>query len=203
MDAEKHYYERLQSFAAEEVERGGIALVGSSHLELFDAARLLPGRRFVNRGICGDRIGIEERGILHRLEVSALDFSPSYVFLENGANDLGELWRHGRPSIPEIAGCYEQVVVRIRQRLPNVPLCVISVLPTTGEYAGMSPLVPELNEHLQRIAGQHGCPYMDFFSDVVGEHGVLRGELTEDGLHLNAQGYSLWAKRFAAQLDTT
>ncbi|MCH7978781.1 MAG: hypothetical protein IH935_07370, partial [Acidobacteria bacterium] len=44
-DAAQHYHERLRVFAGERVEPGGLVLLGSSHVEHFDAARLLPGRR--------------------------------------------------------------------------------------------------------------------------------------------------------------
>ncbi|MHC4064280.1 MAG: GDSL-type esterase/lipase family protein [Planctomycetota bacterium] len=200
MDAEQHYGQRLETFTTVKVEPGGIVFVGSSHLEWFDTDVLLPGRHIVNRGIAGDRIGIDNRGILHRLDVSVFDCQPAYVLLENGANDLGELWRTGRPSIDEIAHCYERVVGVIRQRLPEVPVCVVNVLPTTGPYAGMSALVPKLNRHLERIAARHACSFMDFFGDVVNEAGELRGELTNDGLHLNERGYQLWAKKLEQYL---
>ncbi len=55
----------------------------------------------MNRGIAADRIGITERGILHRLKSSVFDCNPGFVILENGVNDLGELWRHGTPTIDE------------------------------------------------------------------------------------------------------
>ncbi len=193
INAEQHYRERLRAFAAETVEPGGIVFLGSSHLEWFDTDTFLPGRRVVNRGIASDRIGIDDRGILHRLDVSVFDCRPSFIVFENGGNDLGELWRYGRPSIDEIAECYERVVGTIRQRLPHVPLCMVSVLPTSGEYAAISALVPPLNVHLERIAAVHGCTLLDFYSDVVNETGELRADLTTDGLHLNEAGYRLWA----------
>ena len=201
MEAGQHYCERLRAFAAENVEPGGIVFVGSSHLELFDTATLLPGRRIVNRGICGDRIGIGQRGILRRLDVSVFDCRPSVIVLENGANDLGELWRTRQPSIDRIAECYERVVETIRRRLPAVSLCLINVLPTSGAYAGMSPLVPPLNDRLEQIAKRYGCAYLDFYHDVVDDTGELRHDLTCDGLHLNPGGYRLWARRIAELLD--
>ncbi|MCH7814206.1 MAG: hypothetical protein IID40_09325 [Planctomycetes bacterium] len=200
-DAAQHYHERLRVFAGETVEPGGVVLLGSSHVEHFDAARLLPGRRIVNRGIAADRIGITDRGVLHRLEVSVFDCRPAAVLLENGANDLGELWRTGRPSIDEIAACLERVVTAIRRRLPRVSLCIVNVLPTSGDYAGMSPFVPRLNRHLERMASDHAGHYMDFYGDVVDDAGLLRGDLTDDGLHLNERGYRMWADRIGAWLD--
>lgn len=193
MDAAKHYRDRMQIFAAESVSPGAIVMVGSSHVERFDAARLLPGRRVVNRGIACDRIGLTDRGILHRLNESVFGLSPSAIVLENGGNDLGELWRHGVPSVEDTAKCYEQVVATIRHRLAAVPLCLVSVMPTTGEYAGLSPLVPPLNEHIMRIASQYACDYMNVYRQLVDDRGEIHAEFTDDGLHLTETAYQIWA----------
>ena len=197
MDAEAHYYERLRQFAGEVVEPGAIVLLGSSHLEWFDAPRLLPGRRFVNRGIAGDRLGLTDRGILHRLELSVFRCQPAFVVFENGANDLGELWRTGTPPMQDIIAAYERVVVTIRGRLPDVPMRIVNVLPTTGGFAGLNPYVRELNPHVTRIAAAYQCTHLDFYCAVLDESGELRGDLTADGLHLNEAGYALLAERLA------
>jgi lysophospholipase L1-like esterase len=200
IDPEQHYHERLRQFANERVEPGGIVLLGSSHLEWFDAARLLPAWRFVNRGIASDRLGLTERGILHRLDSSVFDCQPAFIVFENGANDLGELWRNGTPPMEAIIAGYERVVTAIRGRLPAVPLLIVNVLPTTGRFAGLNPHVREFNPHVARIAAQHGCTHMDFDSAVASPAGELRAELTEDGLHLNAAGYKLFAARLEPHL---
>ena len=197
IDAEQHYRARLRVFAAEHVEPGGIVLLGSSHLEWFDAPRFLPGRRFVNRGIAADRLGLTERGILHRLDISVFDCRPAYIVFENGANDLGELWRNRTPSLDDIIGCFDQVVSTIRRRLPQVPMLIVNVFPTRGEYAGLNPYVRQFNPHVARIAVKYGCPHLDFYRELVDGAGELRAELTEDGLHLNTAGY----ERFARALD--
>lgn len=200
MDAEAHYYDRLREFAAEDVQPGGIVLLGSSHLEWFDTARFLPGRRFVNCGIAGDRLGVTQRGILHRLDVSVFACDPAFVLLENGINDLGELWRTARPTLDEIIDAYEQVVAAIRTRLPAVPMLIVNILPTSGAYAGLNPLVRQLNPHVARTAAQYGCTHMDFYADVVSPAGELCAELTDDGLHLNERGYTLWAEKLGPLL---
>ena len=200
MDAEQHYYERLRQFAAETVPPGGILLLGSSHLEWFDAPHLLPGRHFVNRGIASDRLGLTERGILHRLDVSLVACRPAFIVFENGANDLGELWRHGIPTLRAIIACYDRVVTEIRTRCAGVPLLLINVMPTTGRYAGLNPHVRQFNPHVARIAVAHTCAHLDLWSAMADESGELRPELTDDGLHLNALGYRLFAEQIAPHL---
>ncbi len=200
IDAEEHYYERLRVFQGETIEPGGIVLVGSSHFEWFDTDRFLPGRRFVNRGIASDRLGIGERGILHRLDVSVFDLQPAFIVFNNGANDLGELWRSGEPPLEDIFDAYERVIGAIRAGAPGVPLLIVNELPTTGRFAGISPLVPRLNRHIADVARRHDCRHLDFYRAVVDESGELRAELTWDGLHLNDEGYALLAEKLGPHL---
>ncbi|MFQ5806762.1 MAG: GDSL-type esterase/lipase family protein [Phycisphaerae bacterium] len=195
MNAETRYYERLRAFEAEHVEPGGIVLVGSSHFEWFDADCFLPGRRIVNRGIASDRLGIGERGILHRLDISVFDVRPSFIVFNNGVNDLGELWRNGEPPLEAIFDAYKRVIAKIRAGLPDVPLLIVNELPTTGRFAGINPLVPQLNAYIAKVAERYGCQHLDFYSEVVNEAGELRSDLTTDGLHLNEAGYALLAER--------
>jgi lysophospholipase L1-like esterase len=200
VDAAKHYCERLRVFEAEQVEPGGIVLLGSSHLEWFDTDRFLPDRRFVNRGIASDRLGIGDRGVLHRLDISVFDCRPSFIVFNNGVNDLGELWRTGEPSLEAIFEAYDRVIAKIRSELPAVPLLIVNELPTAGRFAAINPLVLQLNAHIARVASRYGCQHLDFFSEVVGENGELRGDLTTDGLHLNDDGYALFARKLEAYL---
>jgi len=200
VDAAAHYHERLRAFASEQVEPGGVVLLGSSHLEWFDAPRWLPGYRFVNRGIASDRLGLTERGIRHRLDVSLFDLAPSFIAFENGANDLGELWRTGTPPLPDIIAAYDDLIAVIRNRLPQIPLLIMNCMPTTGRFAGLNPLVAALNPHIARIAAARGAAHLDLYSIVVGPGAELRADLTTDGLHLNDAGYALFAAAFAPHL---
>lgn len=194
IDWAKHYHDRVEQFKRENLAARNIVMVGSSHVEGFKADKLLPGRRVVNRGIGSDRIGIDERGILHRLDSSVFDCNPGLVILENGVNDLGELWRNGRPSINEIDATYREVVHRIQRRLPEVPLVIVGLFPTRDRFAGLKPLILEFNQRLRKIAADFGCPFMDAYAPFADGEGLLRQDYSRDGLHLNEAGYRLWAK---------
>ncbi len=194
IDPEQHYLHRLTQFAAETVEPGGIVLVGSSHFEWFDTDRFLPGRRFVNRGIASDRLGIGHQGILQRLDVSVFDVQPGFIVFNNGVNDLGELARTGEPSLEQIFDTYERVIAEIRKGEPDVPMLIVNELPTSGRFIHVNHFVPQLNPHIEHVANKYGCRHLDFFSKVADEDGSLRDELTWDGLHLNDDGYALFAQ---------
>ncbi len=196
----KHYHDRVAQFKSETVARGSIVLVGSSHIEGLDAKRWLPRWTIINRGISSDRIGIGERGILHRLDCSVFDCAPSVIVLQNGANDLGELWRNGTPSVDEIETCYRKVVKTIRTRLPDVPFIIAGMKPTRDKYAGLVPHLKEFNARLATIAGDNGCEFVDVYDELTDDDGLLAREHSRDGLHLTESGYAIWAKHVDAAI---
>ncbi len=199
-DAAAHYDKRMAAFRAERVAPGGIVLVGSSHLEWFDAERLLPAFRFVNRAIASDRLGLGARGILHRLNESVFDVQPRMIVFNNSVNDLGELWRTGAPPVAAIRQAYEQVIGAIRAGAADVPLLIVNELPTCGRFAGLNPLIAAFNPYIAEVARRHGCGHLDIHSVIVNEAGELPAALTTDGLHLNEAGYEKFAEKLGCEL---
>ena len=50
-----------------------------------------------------------------------------------------------------------------------------------------------LNAWLKNYCSTHGLIYLDYFSAMVDEHGLLRKDLAADGLHPNNAGYKMMA----------
>ena len=50
-----------------------------------------------------------------------------------------------------------------------------------------------LNEWMKKYAAATGAVYLDYYSAMVDEHGFLKDELSDDGLHPNQKGYDLMA----------
>jgi lysophospholipase L1-like esterase len=51
----------------------------------------------------------------------------------------------------------------------------------------------ELNEWLKSYCKARGHIYLDYFSKMVDDKGMLKAELANDGLHPNAEGYKIMA----------
>jgi lysophospholipase L1-like esterase len=51
----------------------------------------------------------------------------------------------------------------------------------------------ELNAWIKKYAAEQGHVYLDYFSAMVDEQGLLKKELSEDGLHPNTAGYAVMA----------
>lgn len=203
------YLQRLEDFRREnEILRANFAtkktvvLLGSSSVEgFFKRPDPLPGWFTLDRGISGDRIGLEEWGILRRLDESVFDANPAHVFILNGRNDLGHTVRDGTPTVEQIAACYREVVERILDRLPDVEVHIVSCFPTRDLYQSLAPLVPQLNGRYRRIAEdlQH-VDYVDVYSSLVGDDGLLQPRYSADGLHVSDVAYSIWADAMRAVL---
>jgi lysophospholipase L1-like esterase len=50
-----------------------------------------------------------------------------------------------------------------------------------------------LNAWIKKYSADNGHVYLDYFTVMVDEHGLLKKELSEDGLHPNAAGYAVMA----------
>lgn len=205
---QQRYLNRLEEFRMENEklrrsfpDKKTVVLLGSSSVELFFRDRdLLPGWLTLNRGISGDRIGLTDTGILHRLQESVFDCNPAHVFIVNGRNDLGHTVREGSPSAEEIAACYRKVVERILRGVPGVRVHIVSCFPTRDKYEAMAPLVAKYDARLEQIAEDLEVNYIDVYSRLVGEDGLLRPEYSSDGLHVKGEAYEIWAEAMRAAL---
>ncbi|MEZ6183495.1 MAG: GDSL-type esterase/lipase family protein [Planctomycetota bacterium] len=170
-----------------------IVLFGSSSMEGWKQGdrvkRYLPtvGPRTLNRGIGGDGIGIElgtAKGLRNRLESSVFNCQPSHVFVLNGRNSIG----YGAERVAE---AYEALLREIRERMPHVVVTVITCAPVNYGHADKKDAVVDLNTRLKAIAKATGCRLIDLHSMLVGPDGLMREELTQDGLHFKNKGYEL------------
>jgi lysophospholipase L1-like esterase len=48
-----------------------------------------------------------------------------------------------------------------------------------------------VNEWIRKYAAEHGDVYLDYFSALIDDRGLMKEELTQDDLHPNAAGYAL------------
>ncbi|MGB9692383.1 MAG: alpha/beta hydrolase-fold protein [Candidatus Sumerlaeaceae bacterium] len=179
-----------------------VVLLGSSSIQGLDQQKLFPEYWMLNRGISGDRIGITNRGILHRLHCSVFALRPRAVILLNGTNDLNATARTGQPTIEQVVATYRDVLERIHAALPDCQVLAVSCTPTREAYAHISPLIREFNAQLHPVVEALGswAHWVDTYSHCVDAEGFLREELSRDGLHLNGGGYKIVQQVFREAL---
>jgi acyl-CoA thioesterase-1 len=69
-------------------------------------------------------------------------------------------------------------------------------------FAQRSPKkILELNRWLKAYCEANGLVYLDYFSAMLDDKGLLKRDLADDGLHPNAAGYRLMAPQAQAAID--
>jgi len=61
--------------------------------------------------------------------------------------------------------------------------------------------IREVNAWLAGFCRQRGFPYVDYFSATVDQSGMLKAELSDDGLHPNSAGYRIMAPLAQEAID--
>ena len=189
----EHYYKRFLQFMNEPSITGkDIVMLGNSLTENGgDWSARLGKKNVRNRGIIGDEVmGIYDR--LHQI----LPGHPQKLFLLTGVNDVSH-----DLTTDSIVAMMRTTIDRIQRESPDTKLFLQSLLPINesfGRYkrlTGKTDMIPEINARLEALAKEKKIVFINLFP-LFTEKGtnVLRSNLTNDGLHLNEEGYEIWAK---------
>jgi lysophospholipase L1-like esterase len=145
--------------------------------------------------------------MLLRLRQDVIDLHPRVVIILAGTNDIAG--NTGPMRTEDIEANYASMAELARAH--NIKVIFASVLPVHNYapqsqelFAERSPQkILELNRWLKSYCSSsaNGCAYLDYFSAMVDEHGLLRKELADDGLHPNAAGYKIMAPLAQAAID--
>lgn len=162
-------------------------MVGDS-LALWLPVNELPrGQLWLNQSISGETT----THMLGRLHYFA-NTQPQAIHLMAGINDL----KNGVPEAQVIDNLY-QMMARLQQQHPQAQLVVYSILPTRLREVS-SDRIQRVNRQLAALATHQGAIYVDLHTIFSDSQGLLRTDLTTDGLHLSSQGYTLWQAALAS-----
>lgn len=178
----RHYAQRADFFRRHPVQAGDIVFLGDSLTAGGNWHELFPGRPVKNRGINADTT----LGVLTRLH-DVLAGQPKAIFILIGTNDLP--WYMYR-SDSAILQTYEAILKTCREQAPHTRVYVQSIFPRLPMYAGR---IRRLNAQLEQLAGRYGYTFLNLFPLLADSRGALRADLTNDDLHLMADGYAIWA----------
>ena len=172
---------------------GGVVFVGSSSIRLWSDLESQFGEvRVVKRGFGGSRL-LDCSENVQRLVVR---YEPRLVVVYAGENDLAE----GRTP-QEVLHSFQAFVAGVHRALPNTRVAYLSIKPSPLRAA----LMPQIREANALIAAHAdatpGLKYINVHSKMLDAQGQPRAELfLPDRLHLNAQGYALWASEIGGHL---
>jgi lysophospholipase L1-like esterase len=195
-----HYREANATVAAPAKDEKRLVFMGDSITDMWVQPRFgafFPGRPYIGRGIGGQTTP----QMLLRFRADVIALRPKVVVILAGTNDIAG--NTGPITIEETEGNLASMAELARAN--GIGVVLSSVMPVSnyghdsnGNAIDMRIKRPpekilELNVWIKKYAAEKGGVYLDYFSATVDEKGMLRKELSEDGLHPNAAGYAVMA----------
>jgi len=152
-----------------------------------------PGKPYVNRGIGGQTTS----QMLVRFRQDVVRLRPKVVVILAGTNDIAG--NSGPIADQDIEANYSGIAELAKAN--SIRVIFSSVLPVNNytqraeEFFAQRPRerILSLNRWLKDYCESNRLFYLDYFSVVVDEKGMLKRELADDGLHPNKAGYAVMA----------
>jgi lysophospholipase L1-like esterase len=170
-----------------------VVFFGDSITDIWKLENYFPGKPYVNRGISGQTTP----QMLVRFQQDVIDLHPKVVLILAGTNDIAgntgpmrtEDIEADLASMAELAEAHGIAVV-----LASV-LPVHNYTPTSLDFFAQRPMarILEVNRWVKDYCAKNGIVYLDYFSAVVDEKGLLKKDLAQDGLHPNDAGFKIMA----------
>ena len=167
--------------------------------------KIFLGKPYINRGISSEHTP----QILCRFRPDVIALKPKVVVILAGTNDIWFAHLHDvlgitRPST--FQAITENIVSMAEMARANDILVVLASLAPVHDYkkdndgkqinltAERPPdEIKALNEWIKAYAARSGHTYLDYHSAMVDKRGLLKEELSDDGLHPNDNGYAVMA----------
>ena len=180
-----------------------VVFFGDSITDIWHLDQYFPGKPYVNRGIGGQTTP----QMLVRFRQDVIELHPKIVIILAGTNDIAG--NTGPMRLEDIEANYASLAELARAH--NIKVIYSSVLPVHNYtpksqdfFAQRSPQkILALNRWLKDYCGDssNSCLYLDYFSAMVDDKGLLKKDLADDGLHPNDAGYKIMARLAEAAIE--
>jgi len=195
-DRRRGLYDSLNERIVRERVRVGTVVIGGSNMQRWNLADYFtPSEGTIeNRGIGGEPVWHTAR----RFDADVIQLRPRNVIIHIPLNGISGLLNDGK-SNEEIGRTIADSVVSMMKaaRAAGIHVLVLSMLPTSERYrlhGQVAPIRAIVNEKIRAACAANGCAYVDVTAVLTDANGCLRTDLTRDGLHLNAEGYTILAR---------
>ena len=172
-----------------------LLMLGDSLIEWGDWKSLLPDFRVINRGLAGEYTeGLSARLVSEIDAVVDADKEPEYILLMTGTNNL----LAGDPYFPVIL---RSMLPRLTALCPNSFITLNSLMPMRIHGPALESLTAA-NKELYDAARQSGCHFLDMTGPFTEQClPVTKPCFLDDGVHLAARGYQVWAGAIKRHLE--
>jgi lysophospholipase L1-like esterase len=178
-----------------------VVFFGDSITDIWHIDEYFAGKPYLNRGIGGQTTP----QMLVRFRQDVIELEPRVVIILAGTNDIaGNTGPMRNQDVEANLSSMAELA-----RVNGIRVVFSSILPVHNYtekakdfFAQRPPArILELNAWLKDYCARHGVMYLDYFSALVDDKGMLRRELADDGLHPNAAGYKIMAPLAEAAIE--
>jgi lysophospholipase L1-like esterase len=170
-----------------------VVFFGDSITDSWKLEDYFPGTPYVNRGIGGQTTP----QMLVRFRQDVIDLHPKAVLILAGTNDLAG--NTGPMRNEDIEANYASMSDLARAH--KIRVIFASVLPVHNytdkakDFFAQRPRerILALNDWLKTYCKNSHDLYLDYFSAMVDDQGMMKKDLADDGLHPNAAGFKVMA----------
>jgi len=170
-----------------------VVFFGDSITDSWHLDESFPGKPYINRGIGGQTTS----QMLVRFRQDVINLQPKVVVILAGTNDIAG--NSGPISNEDIEANYRDFSELAKAN--NVRLIFSSILPVhnytpqSHDFFAQRPMdrILALNKRLKDYCDKSNLIYLDYFSAVVDDKGLLNRDLADDGLHPNKAGFAIMA----------
>jgi lysophospholipase L1-like esterase len=182
-----------------------VVFFGDSITDTWHLDEYFPGKPYVNRGIGGQTTP----QMLVRFRQDVVNLQPKVVIILAGTNDIAG--NTGPMRLEDIEADLTSLAQLARAN--GIKVIYSSILPVHNYtdkskdfFAQRSPeKILTLNSWLKNYCAtaSNGCFYLDYFSAMVDDKGLMKKDLADDGLHPNAAGFRIMAPMAEAAIEKT
>jgi acyl-CoA thioesterase I len=170
-----------------------VVFIGDSITDYWKLADYFPAKPYLNRGIDGQTTS----QMLVRFRQDVIELDPRVLVVLAGTNDVAGVT--GPTRNEDIEANYASMAELAR--LHHIRVIFSSLLPVNNytedakESFALRPheRILALNRWLQDYCAKNKLVYLDYFSALVDDKGMLKRDLSDEGLHPNAAGYKIMA----------
>lgn len=161
-----------------------IVFTGSSSIRLWkNLDTLFPKKQIINTGFGASLSG----DLLHFTQELILNYNPTKVFIYEGDNDIAY---DKKPK--EILSNISLIIKEIRVQNAEAYIVLISAKPSLNRWH-LKKKYKRFNRRLKRLTKKDTLlHYVNVWKPMLKERKINTALFSEDGLHMNKEGYKIW-----------
>ena len=197
----KEQQKKLENFRElnKTAQKGHILFTGSSLMEMFPVTDFLTEdgseQIIYNRGIGG----FVTDDMLRNMNEQIFDLEPSAIFINIGTNDISDSSKSFYEVLSHMLGNYEKILQQIKERLPDTKVFVMAFYPVCTKGRENEPVfinrnnknLLTANEAVWKLCEKMGYCYIDVNNGLTDGNGMLKENITIDGIHMHPDGYRI------------